>query len=198
TLVLLDQPSFTQLTREDTEEAVRHGKIEQNIAAQIPPLVEIGQTLPELLEGFVFLEIALEEGHVLGDGLPQSVVHAAGASLPAPLEGSLHKIVQAIAPLLGGLVVVIHADDGQVLGQPPCPVQVVERGHDQSLGEIAIGAEDHDGAIGRRRFMACAHLSSSLALWAGVMLSTWPPNSLRMAESSFSPKLCSMRERKRA
>src|SRR6202012_2117155 len=106
--------------------------------------------------------------------------------------------MQIALPLFRGLVVVIHADQRQTFRQEAGARQIVKRGHDQSFGEIAIGAEDHDSAAGRRRFMGSAHLSSSFALWAGTRLSTWPPNSLRIADSSFSPKLCSMRERKRA
>src|SRR5581483_1362092 len=109
------------------------------------------------------------------------------------------ELLQRRRPFLAGLLVVVHAHQRQARRQQMRPRQIVERRDDQPFGQIAIGAEDHDGARRRRRLVGKhAHWSSSFALWTGMVLSIWPPNSLRMAESSFSPKLFSMRERKRA
>src|SRR5262245_16939204 len=43
----------------------------------------------------------------------------------------------------------VDADDGEPVGQPIGSDQVVERRHDQALGQIAAGAEDRHGG-GRR------------------------------------------------
>ena len=67
--------------------------------------------------------------------------------------------------------------------------KIVERGNQQALGEVSGGAEDDEHA-GRRRRGLRGHLSA--------FGSTWPPNLLRIAESSLSEKFSFSRERKRA
>src|SRR5262245_57256082 len=43
----------------------------------------------------------------------------------------------------------IDADDGEPVGKPIGPDKVVERRHDEGLGQIATGAEDrHGGGVG--------------------------------------------------
>ena len=193
-LLLRDQAGLAQLGRDGGEEAVGYRHIEKNIAAEIVLPVGLGQQIGELLIGFALFEITLEKNHARGDGFPQAVVDL----LAAFRQRLGQEVAQRGLPLFRTLVVVIHPDQRQPLRQHAGSRQIVERGHDQPFGEIAIGAENHDGAAGRRLFVRGAHLSSSLTLWAGTRLSTCPPNSLRIADNNFSPKLCSMRERKRA
>ena len=57
-------------------------------------------------------------------------------------------------------------------------------------------AQGGGGAGGWRDHLRCVVFFAVLGLRA--VPSTWPPNSLRMADSSFSPKVWSLRERKRA
>ena len=61
----------------------------------------------------------------------------------------VHHVGEALAPVLDGPVAVVDADQPEAVGQPLGGDQIVERRHDQALGQIAGGAEDHHGA-GRR------------------------------------------------
>src|SRR5262245_16712 len=61
----------------------------------------------------------------------------------------MHRLGQVLAPHIRGLVVMVEADDGELLGKPIGSDEVVERRHDEALGQIAAGAENRHGG-GRR------------------------------------------------
>ena len=139
---------------------------------------------------------------LVGDAAPEPLVDR--SPLIRGLAGmSLQAVVQIDRARLSSLV------DGrrrsaQVLRQQPRARQIVERGNDQSLGQIAIGAENHDRTMaGRDGSVRGTSINSRLSIGhsdllraaedAACGLSTWPPNSKRIADSSFSPKVCSMR-----
>src|SRR5262245_60126386 len=61
----------------------------------------------------------------------------------------MHRLGQVLAPRIRGLVVMVEADDGELLGKPIGSDEVVECRHDEALGQIAAGAENRHG--GRRR-----------------------------------------------
>src|SRR5262245_42044530 len=61
----------------------------------------------------------------------------------------MHRLGQVLAPRIRGLVVMVEADDGELLGKPVGSDEVVERRHDEALGQIAAGAENCHGG-GRR------------------------------------------------
>src|SRR5262245_10697147 len=75
----------------------------------------------------------------------------------------MHRLGQVLAPRIRGLVIMVEADDGELLGKPIGPDEVVERRHDEALGEIAAGAENRDGG-GRRP----ASGETSCHCWRGV------------------------------
>src|SRR3546814_9405094 len=83
--------------------------------------------------------------------------------------------------------------------QPPGVGKVVGRGRQPPLHQVAAGAEDrHYAGRGRRNFRVSRACGSGGGTHVPSTCSTWPPKPKRMAESSFSPKVCSSRERKRA
>ena len=68
----------------------------------------------------------------------------------------VHRLGQALAPLLRGLWARDRRRRAGIVGQLLGLRQVVERRHDQALGQVAGGAEDHHGA-GRRGSGAVLH-----------------------------------------
>ena len=86
--------------------------------------------------------------HVAGDviKLAQKLVHSS-ASKGESSEELLHRLVHFSRNARRPMGVREIPDDGEIRRQSPVVGQPVERGHQFSLGEIAIGAEDHDGAF---------------------------------------------------
>jgi hypothetical protein len=74
-----------------------------------------------------------------------------GLELAITGDESFHCIGEVRAPFLRGLGGPIDADELEGVGQPPGIDQIVERRHDQALGQVAGGAEDHHGAWRRCR-----------------------------------------------
>ena len=112
------------------------------------------------------------------------------------------SVARPLAEILFGEFVFGEAEDRELLRQEFVAGQVVERGQQLARGEIAGRAEDHhDAAVGDAA-LVCAAAAGSCLVLAGHLLcrrccSMWPPNCLRMAESIFSAKVCSCRDRKR-
>ena len=89
------------------------------------------------------------------------VADVAGNVEEAPREGRPHVLIElgVFAELLDGFAHLLaelvvgqrragDADDGESRGQAAVVGQPVERGQQFALGEVAIGAEDDDGALG--------------------------------------------------
>src|ERR1035441_1471777 len=66
----------------------------------------------------------------------------------------LHAGAHFFAEVIVGERRARNADDGESRGKPPVEGQPVERGQQLALGEVAIGAEDHDDALGDLAFEA--------------------------------------------
>src|SRR6185437_5930058 len=181
------------------EEALGHGEIEQDAAAETLRPVEFGQVSAQLFVGVGLEEIDGQIGHRAGKLFPNMLVDGAGMELAAlPLDGVLDEIMQPVAPILGRTLVVIDADNGELVGQQAGFEQIVERRHDQPFGEVAARAEDHQGKgwrAGRARMRDVVRFSRRHLSPPG---STWPPKPWRIAESSLSAMLCSTRLRNRA
>jgi hypothetical protein len=62
----------------------------------------------------------------------------------------LHHLGQALAPPLGGLLAMIDADNSEVVRKLSGSHEMVERWHNETLGQIAASAENRQGG-GRRR-----------------------------------------------
>ena len=129
--------------------------------------------------------VALDEveppAHVVDDGLV-GVLDVGDDRLP----GVGPEVV--VGPVAAG-----DADDRHL--QLAAPHEVVERREQLALGEVAGGAEQHEGvgrAAGARAVVSCA----SVIGWTPFR-STWPPNPARIADSTLSATSARPRELKR-
>ena len=96
---------------------------------------------------------------------------------------SRRLVAEVAAERLVVLVVAGDADQREVLRQQLGAAEIVERGQ-QALGEIAGRAEDdEDARVGAVSAADAVHAHSA------ALGSTWPPNLLRIADSSLSAKL---------
>ena len=110
------------------------------------------------------------------------------------------------AERLGRQGVARQADDGELAGEQLARCQVVERRDQLALGQVAGRAEDdHDARVGGLPLTGCVALTRLAADMCLRFLSaqppdgrsTCPPNLLRIADSTFSAKVLSCRDRKR-
>jgi len=110
-------------------------------------------------------------------------------------DGLLHVVLEGLIAHLQQ----VHADQCKVVGQQVGARQVVQRGHDQSFGQVTACAKNHNGARRRSLAMRRGFVFDIVCHGLPYFLpgSWWPPNCLRMADSIFSAKVCSLRERKR-
>ena len=100
--------------------------------------------------GAGIVQIALKIAHAVGQKAPGVLVQAVGVGRAALGDEGIHHFGQALTPLLRGRVREIEADELEAVGKPLGTREVIERRRDQSLGQVAGGAEDHHRA-GRRR-----------------------------------------------
>ena len=92
--------------------------------------------------GLILLEIALEENHAAATAA-QSFSSISSLSWPGSGPGNRLSAARHSSQVLSLWSTPIRA---RLFGQQPRARQIVERRYDQPLGQIAIGAEDHDGA----------------------------------------------------
>ena len=93
------------------------------------------------------------------------------------------------------------ADHGKAFRQALFQREIIQRGNQLALGEIAGGAEDHQHA--GVRFFAMAESIGRVQLRIArhrryPFLTAWPPNSLRSAATTLAEKESSWRDAKRA
>jgi hypothetical protein len=154
------------------EEAWRGGQVEDGIA--VAGLVDaFGQ-------GLVSRRVEEVAGLVvqaLGQARPELVVQAALAAFAA-LVTLQHEGMQALGERFGAGRIVIDADDAQVAVQQAITAEVVQRRHQQALDQVAVGAEQEQGAGWSGRNVWFGH---------SPFFSTWPPKPRRMAERILSP-----------
>ncbi|MCY1426031.1 hypothetical protein D9M71_418390 [compost metagenome] len=122
-------------------------------------------------------EIASLVVQALGQPCPELFVQALGSTL-ATFVTLDHERMQARGEVLGTGRVVVDADDAQVAVQQTVAAEVVQRRHQQALDQVAIGAEQEQGA----RWCGWNGLFSH-----SPFFSTWPPKPRRMAERILSP-----------
>src|SRR5919106_727221 len=97
------------------------------------------------------VEVALQIAHAVGKPAPGGLVDVVGLEFATVGDESFHRIGEVPAPFLRSLGGQVDADELESVGQPLCIDQIVERRHDQALGQVAGGAEDHHDA-GRRYY----------------------------------------------
>ena len=145
--LLVQQAGMAQLLDGGAEEAVADRQVEQHVAVGLAVLGDVVQVVAQLLEAAGIVQVALHIGHGAGQALPGGLVDRIDAAFAGGVaDEALQHVVQAVGPGGGVLLHHVHADDGEVLGQQAGVRQVVQRRHQQALGQVAAGAEDHHGA----------------------------------------------------
>ena len=124
------------------------GEIEEHVAAGVALVFD----LPELF-GQVLVEARIADiaGHIVEpsrEGCPDVVVE-----LVSSLNCSTASRIFSRKCIVGKRGA-RDADDGESRGQPAVVGEAIERGQQFALGEVAIGAEDHDDALGNVPFEA--------------------------------------------
>ena len=157
------QPGATEPGNRHGEETVGDGEVEEPVARRARGLVELRQMRAETAVGGGIVEVALQIAHAVGEPTPSGLVDMIHLELAAaPGDEFAHHVGEALAPFRGGLGGEVDADQLERLGQPLGRHQIVERRHDQPLGQVAGGAEDHHGA--RRRYRGLLGMGRALAL----------------------------------
>ncbi|OIQ68150.1 hypothetical protein GALL_502590 [mine drainage metagenome] len=170
--VFLEQTGLADPGDHRLEEPVGDSQVEQAVSAGIGRLL---QALLQRLVKPVVAEIALDVGHAPGQVPPDIVLDLVDPAFARRLtDEAFHHLVQAVAPLVRVQVGQIDADQFECLRQQSGVRQIVQRRHQQSLGQVAARAENDHGAwpgrlslpprrgrhdlsawIGRRRFRVC-------------------------------------------
>jgi hypothetical protein len=147
--LLAEQPGLPEPVHDGPEEAGRHRAVEHRVAGD--PLLHRGV-------GLGLLEIAREVVEPVPDEAPALRVDVVGVELGGRvLAERLQGLGEVLAQGFVGAVVMVDAEDREAFGQEPGPRQIVERGHQQALGQVAASPEDHQRA-GRGRLGAAGRL----------------------------------------
>ena len=99
----------------------------------------LGQQLLEMSEGFSLRKIRSHVVHAIGEPCPRGSVD------PANRRQRLYHFGQALGPLFGGLVAVIDPNNSEPIRKLAGLYQMVERRHDETLGQIPTSAENYQG-----------------------------------------------------
>ena len=93
------------------------------------------------------IEIGRDVAHLSGDPAPRGVVEFGGVEFGRLILGEgLHGVRERGAPLVVVLLDAVQADDLEIVRQEVAAGEIIERGHEQTLGEIASRAEDDQRA----------------------------------------------------
>ena len=137
--VLPDQAGRAELPDHLSEEARGDGEVEEHAAPRPVNLRHVAEQGGEAGVGRgvgVLARYVVERVAQLG---PQRLVERGRGELP-DVPGLLLPELRVALRRAG------HPDDGQLLGEEPVGLEVVEGGQELPLGQVAGGAEDHDGA----------------------------------------------------
>ena len=149
-LRLAGESGAAELLDHRTKEPVGDRQIEQDIGCAVLPAEWLGQQLLEPAVGFRLRKIAAHIMHAIDEPCPGLRVER--SALPFAAAGArkgFDHASEVLPPRLGTLIVTVDADQGEVFRELPAPDEMVERRHDETLGQIAGGAENHHGRGGR-------------------------------------------------
>jgi hypothetical protein len=194
-LFLAQQARLGELLGDDPKHVRRRRQIKQTIAAGAHGGTEL---FAQRAVGIRIVEIAAQVGEARGQVAHHLGRHRPGGKLA---QGLAHARSERVVRQLAAR----NADHGEFVRQQTRGSEIIKRRHQQSFGQIARGAEDHEGtrAGAVRRRLRIRRRSRRQGWRRDVHQpppfgSTWPPKPLRMAERTRSAKLSSSRERKRA
>ena len=100
------------------EEAVRDGEIEKVVARRAGSLVELRQMLADPVVGSGIVEIALQIAHALGQPSPDGLIEMVDFELAVLPNELLHRVEEALAPILDRLGGEVDTDEPKSVGQP--------------------------------------------------------------------------------
>ena len=146
----LVQAGFLQILHDRFELLGRGGEIKKTIAARAALLIEAVETFRQLLVALLVAEFALMIEERLGEAIPDFVAHG----LPGEIPG---RFLHFMAELLVRLGPAGEADHRDRRWHLAVRRDVVERGHEFAVSEVAGRAENDDGArlrqsLGRESF----------------------------------------------
>src|SRR5271166_4588314 len=148
-LRLEGEPGVAELLDDGAEEPFGDRQIEQDIGC-IVLLPLLCQQLLEAAKGFGLREVSTHIVHAAHELRPGLLVDRLALSLvPACACRGLHHLGQAPTPPFGGPVIMIDANDGEAVRKLPGSNKIVDRRHDETLGQISASTEDHQDC-GRR------------------------------------------------
>ena len=140
----LEQPGLAEVFRDHGEEARRHREVEDGRAGFA---AEFGEPLGKAGVAGVVVEIALLVEDALRQPGPRRILDMVLAELGARRLGQLFDEGPEVAAELGVVAVdMIDAEDLEAVAEQPGVRQVVEGRNQQTLGQVAAGAEDDQGA----------------------------------------------------
>ena len=134
------KPALSRLPEIRPKHRRRRGHVEEDVAAGLVLGVELADQFAEPREGRLVAELARQCSKAASRARPRSLVE-----LLARVE-LLDVARHPLAKRLGRQFVHGDADDGELVRQQAVAGQVVKRRHQQPLGQIARGAEDHHDA----------------------------------------------------
>ncbi|MNM64579.1 hypothetical protein D3C81_759840 [compost metagenome] len=146
----IEQPGCAQALDDLAEKAWRGSQIKHRIGAGV-----LLDAPGNGLIGGVVEEVTGLVTDALGQPAPVLFIQAVGAL--AGFVALTHEGFQACGELGVAGGVVVHPDDTQVFIQQPVAAQVVKGRHQQALDQIAIGAEQKQGARWRSFDRSMAH-----------------------------------------
>src|SRR3954454_25280946 len=205
----LQQSGAAEFAADRGEGAWWGGQIEQAISTGRSIRFQLLQSLSHRIERSWLLRVRFNAGDALQQALGGCILYRSRRELAQTLH-------QAAAQIVGGHAFARDAADAKPVGQQPGGLQIVERGYDQAVGQVAGHAENHERA-GIRLLLVCSldlirkyfchdRLAFGLTISGALCRagsgcccgSLWPPKPSRIAERIFSANVCSLRERKRA
>ncbi len=105
------------------------------------------QMLDELPVQAGIVQVTLDVGHLLRELLPRSLVDLVQIEFRRGVaDEALQRLVKMIAPTLRSSLRQVHTDQREFLRQHLGVGEIVERRHNQALGQVTAGTEDHHGA----------------------------------------------------
>src|SRR6185312_2382058 len=99
----------------------------------------------QLCEDLGLSEIALKKGHTAREPIPRLFINTLRPELSAAVDDeALHHLPQVVAPGRRIHVTAPDADDREVIGQPSCAPEIIERRYDEPFGQVTSPTEYHE------------------------------------------------------
>ena len=166
--VFLEQPGVAQMRNNRTEEAIGDRQVKQAVPSGIGFLVEM---LLQLFVKTIIVQIAFYVSDMASHALPSVFIDLVDAAFAGSFaHEAFHHLVQAVGPSVGIEICHINADQLEMRRQQSGGRKIIECRDQQSLCQIAAGAENNHGTgvgwFGRTPGWRIENLSGTLD-WVG-------------------------------